>query len=277
MRKLGLIIATIITVAFMQGCTSTKNEVEPAKEVKAPKKVEKKLVVSNSKYYSINTSTTSTLEDTVNEIAIQLLDTMKIKPNLEAIALTSFVDLHQLNKTTYFGRVMAESFFNELHSRGFTVADFRGQKNLIVNADGEFFISRDVKKLSAKVTTKYVLVGTYAKVEEGVIINARIVDNQSGVVVASSRVVHHSLSCEIFENCKKEQMNKKVVATGTGKVEKRTIGLSTDGCSSVQCPRNCTTLDCYESRSMKNVWDTKSQTRGKCKKTYKNSKSCNYK
>ena len=190
MNILRLMLIAVIATLLLQGCSS-KQEVNTK-------------VSSNSKYYSINTSTTTTLEDTVSKIADQMFSTMVVKPNVEAIAITSFVDLNQLNKTSHFGRIMGESFFNELHSRGLKVADFRGQRTLIVNADGEFFLSRDVKKLNSTVTTKYALVGTYSRVKEGVIINARIIDNLTGVVVASSRVVHHSLSCEIFENCKKE-------------------------------------------------------------------------
>jgi TolB-like protein len=269
MKNLGSVFIAVMIALFIQGCAAKKEVVEP-KIVEVVK--EDKKVISNTKYYSINTSTTSTIEDTVNEIATQLLATMKIKPNVEAIAVTSFVDLHQLNKTTYFGRVIGESFFNELHSRGLTIADFRGQRNLIVNADGEFFISRDIKKLNTTVTTKYVLIGTYSRVEEGVIINSRIIDNLTGIVVASSRVVHHSLSCEIFENCKKEEP-KPVVSKQklVLKTNKRTIGLSTDGCSTISCPKNCTTLSCYEGVN------SSCNTSKKVLMMKKEYKDCNYK
>jgi len=253
MNILRLMVIAVIATLFLQGCSS-KQEVGTK-------------VSSNGKYYSINTSTTTTLEDTVSQVADQMFNTMTIKPNVEAIAITSFVDLKQLNKTTHFGRVMGESFFNELHSRGLKVADFRGQKNLIVNAEGEYFLSRDVKKLNSTVTTKYVLVGTYSRIEEGIIINARIIDNLSGVVVASSRVVHHSSNCAIFENCKKEKVKykqEKNFAIQT--TQKRTIGLSTDGCSVVRCPYS------------KKVMNTNSCASNMKERTIKNTKmSCNYK
>jgi TolB-like protein len=274
MKKLRFVAIAAVAALFLQGC-SAKKEVE----VKQVEVKEDKKVLTNSKYYSVNTSTTTTLEDTVNEVANQLFKTMKIKPNVEAIAVTSFVDLHQLNKTTHFGRVMAESFFNELHSRGLTVADFRGQKTLIVNGDGEFFLSRDIKKLSSAVTTKYVLVGTYSRIQEGVIINARVIDNQTGIVMASSRVVHHSISCEIFENCDKKVKTEEVVvkteqAQPVEKI-KRTIGLSTDGCSTVSCPKNCITLDCNEGLNKRYMNKSTKNKKEMSKK--ENNKVCNYK
>jgi len=151
--------------------------------------------------YSINVATTTTIADTVAKIAQQLKKSMK-KENVGTVAITSFVDLHQLNKTTHFGRVMSESFFDELNNIGVDVIDFRGQKAISVNASGEFFLTRDIKKLRKTIENTYVLVGTYSKIEEGVIINSRIIDNISGKIIASSRVVFHSADCRLFEDCK---------------------------------------------------------------------------
>ena len=195
---------------------------------------------SKSKHYSIHSGTTTSINDTVDKIAQQLLDTMKKNKNLGAVAITSFVDLHKLNKTTHFGRIMGESFFNALNKRGVNVMDFRGQKALSINADGEFFLSRDVKKLNSPIENSYVLVGTYSKIEEGVIINTRIIDNVNGRVIASSRVVYHSNDCSLFENC--------VVPKPEPVVPVRTINIVTDGCSTVECPchsssGNCSDLD----------------------------------
>ena len=155
---------------------------------------------ANNKEYSIETNVSSTINDTVHQISEQLLATFDNQEN-QAIAITSFVDLHNLEKTTHFGRVVAESFFNELNTRNLNVIDLRAQKALSVTDNGEFFLSRDVKKLKTKIINKYVLVGTYSKVAEGVIINSRIISNETGEVIASSRVIFHSDDCELFENC----------------------------------------------------------------------------
>lgn len=227
MKKLGLLSAVTAAVLMFQGCV----EVSQIKQYdRTASMVHVTGVNQNVKYYSINVATTTTIADTVDKIAQQLLATMKKQKRMGAVAITSFVDLHQLNKTTHFGRVMAESFFNELNKRGVEVMDFRGQKSLSINADGEFFLSRNVKKLNSPIENSYVLVGTYSKIQEGVLINSRIIDNKNGKVIASSRVVFHSNDCRIFELCPKPVVEPVIPV--------RTINITTDGCSTESCPCN---------------------------------------
>lgn len=231
MKKMG-ILSVVAAIALMtQGCTAAKQPVSGVTQVdRYVKMVDVNGVNESVSNYSINVATTTTITDTVDKIAQQLLDTMKAK-KLGSIAITSFVDLHQLNKTTHFGRVMGESFFNELNKRGVDVMDFRGQKSLVVNNDGEFFLSRNVEKLNSPIENTYVLVGTYSKIEEGVVINSRIIDNANGRVIASSRVVFHSNDCRLFESCPKPAPEPIIPV--------RTIKISTDGCSTEKCPTNC--------------------------------------
>ena len=92
-------------------------------------------------------------------------------------------------------------FFNELFIRGFNVADFRGQNALSVNPTGEFFITRDIKKINKKVANSYVLVGTFSSIDKKVIINARIMDNQTGRVVASAKTYYETTDCNLLNNC----------------------------------------------------------------------------
>ena len=108
-----------------------------------------------------------TYNESINEIADQLLESNRLEDGAK-IAITSFVDLHKLNKTTHFGRNLSESMFNELFTRGFNVVDIRGTQTLRVNASGEFFITRDIKLLNNKrVENSYVLVATYSKFGKG--------------------------------------------------------------------------------------------------------------
>jgi len=224
MKKLGLLSAIAAITLLTQGCAEIKPMAKPMP-----------MHVNHATTYSVNTATSTNLYDTVDKIAQQLLTTMKHK-KISSVAITSFVDLNQLNKTTHFGRIMGESFFNALNKRGINVMDFRAQKTLSINANGEFFLSRDVKKLNSPIQDSYVLVGTYAKIREGVIINSRIIDNRNGEVVASSRVVYHSTDCALFENCVKPVVEPVVTV--------RTIGISTDGCSTVTCPCNLSSGNC---------------------------------
>ncbi|MBD3840443.1 MAG: hypothetical protein IE909_00915 [Campylobacterales bacterium] len=176
------------------------------------------------------------------DIANQLLKTNR-HITTEKIAITSFVDLHQLNKTTHFGRKVSESLYNELHVRGFHVVDPRGTETLRINADGEFFITRDINLLANKrVENSYVLVGTYTKFGKGIQINARMINNVTGEVVSTARSIIDVDMCDIFENCSKEVLPPAPVPTPIVP----TIGISDAGCAYVTCPENCYSGACYE-------------------------------
>ena len=157
-----------------------------------------------------------TLTKAVSIISKDLIATLRIsKKQIGPIAITSFVQLSQLNKTTHFGRVLGESFFSILHLYGLDTMDFRGQKGLSVNLDGEFFITRDVKKLSHSVINKYVLVGTFTNADNAILINARIIDNINGKVISASSVMYNSNDCKLFENCPKPKTPRTInIVTG---------------------------------------------------------------
>lgn len=142
------------------------------------------------------------LNNTILELADKLLLSSRINTSdMGEIAITSFVDLHKLNKTTHFGRTLGETMFDELFIRGFNVSEFRGQSSLTVNSKGEYYITRDVAQLNKSVPNKYVLVGTYTNIEDHMLINARILNNTTGKIVASARAYYNSDDCKLLENC----------------------------------------------------------------------------
>ncbi len=153
---------------------------------------------------SASATTSNSLNTTIEDLAQKLLKSSRI-PNieLEDIAITSFVDLHQFQKTTNFGRVISESFFDVLFTRGFNISEFRGQDNLTINANGEYFLTRDIKKLNKDVSNKYVLVGTYSKFEKKILISTRIINNTSGKIVAAARSYYNTNDCTVLNTCKK--------------------------------------------------------------------------
>ncbi len=150
-----------------------------------------------------NTLSNSSLNLTIEDLAQKLLKSSRItNMQEEEIAITSFVDLHQFQKTTNFGRVISESFFEILFSKGFNISEFRGQENLTINANGEYFLTRDIKKLNKDINNKYVLVGTYSKFEKKILISTRIINNKSGKIVAAARSYYKTDDCTILNTCK---------------------------------------------------------------------------
>lgn len=158
--------------------------------------------------------TNLTLNDAILSIANQLSKNNKISlKDSGTITLTSFVNLKSLNKTSQFGRVLGESLFSELFVRGFNITDFRGQNAISINNSGEFFISRDINKISKEVSNTYILVGTYSKIDQNIMINARILDNKTGKIVTSARAMYANDDCSIFGICNNSQRKIRIVPT----------------------------------------------------------------
>jgi TolB-like protein len=203
-------LITASVVFFMQGCYQESVFIEP-----------------NIKK-SYTSDSTIGLNDTIKKISGQLLSSLnESRDKLGVIAITSFVDLHQLNKTTHFGRILGESFYSELYTKGIKVSDFRGRHALSINANGEFFLSRSIKKIKNKIPNKYILVGTYSRVKDGVIINARILDNASGELISAARVIFKSNDCREFGDCKEREYE------GMG-----VLNIVADNCELIDCSDN---------------------------------------
>ena len=154
------------------------------------------------------------LDNAIIEISNQLLlniDTNSYKNN--KIVITSFVSLDEFTKTSSFGRMVAESLINELHSRRFKLIDFRATEAMTVNKNGEFILSRDIDRLKDEMPGALVLVGTYTKLDKNrLVINARIVNNHTSDVLSTARVVYEYDDCKPFDLCpKKEHIKKPIV------------------------------------------------------------------
>ncbi len=132
-----------------------------------------------------------TADDAIISIANQLSTSNKLEHDDKGrLTIVSFVDLEQFKKTSRFGMILAESLYNELFIRGFNVSEIRGQNSININANGEFYISRDITKLQSEVPKSYIVLGTYSKIDDIVMINARIIDNRTGKIVSSARAMY---------------------------------------------------------------------------------------
>ncbi len=115
------------------------------------------------------------------------------------IIVTTFVNLNELERTSVFGRMMAEKLLDELNRKGFTVVEIRRAQDLFVkkaavnvdkNVDknsvpGEFILTRDTSELAGRTNARAVLAGTYVATTDMLIINARLVDIKTPRILAS--------------------------------------------------------------------------------------------
>jgi len=155
------------------------------------------------------TKQNQSLDSTVQDLATKLLNSSRINPNKYGdIAITSFVDLNQFKHTTHLGRSLSESMVNELFTRGFDISDFRGQNTISVNPNGEYFLTRDSSRMKQKISNSFVLVGTFTTADNAILINARIMDNKTGHIVAAARTYYNSTNCAELGTCPKKRIIK---------------------------------------------------------------------
>lgn len=103
----------------------------------------------------------------------------------EPIAVTTFVDVNYLYKTSPFGRYIAEQLIGELQRASFNVMEYRKTNSIMTREGfGEYSLSRDSKEIAKSTSAGLVLVGTYMIKDRYVMVNARIVD--------SNQLVHSS-------------------------------------------------------------------------------------
>lgn len=197
---LVLIASSLITSLFAQEVNGT-NENTIKQDTKVQTTKEHLRIAADM---SAHVTTQETLENTITSLATQMMQNKKFDTS-KAVLITSFVRLDNLKKTTEFGRVISESMINELSNRGFNVIEFRGQMSVSVNAQGEYYITRDVDKMRQKIVNTYVVVGTYSRQYGKVMLNARVLDNNSGQIISSARSTYvHNLrnDCVVFKDCK---------------------------------------------------------------------------
>lgn len=211
MKKVLALTSAISLVALFTGCSM-------------PNFLQNSDTVNNTQQYKSAVKSANVhndLNSAVVELGNQLLTNKIIIKQRKKIAVTSFVDLNQLNKTTTFGRVMGESMINELHVRGFRVTDFRGQDAISINTSGEFHITRDIAKLRPKIADSYILVGTYSLFDyDSIAINARLINFDTGDVISSARIVYNYEDCKLFDLCQGNNSTKiKIITDNCSKAE----------------------------------------------------------
>lgn len=102
--------------------------------------------------------------------------------------VTSFTNLNKLSETTGLGRLISENLIHELQVRKWRVFEVRLTKDVVINETGEFSLSRDIKKIKDSYKVGGIVTGTYSIADGHVIVNARVMDIDSGLVTSSAQI-----------------------------------------------------------------------------------------
>ncbi|CAG19305.1 FlgO family outer membrane protein [Photobacterium profundum] len=128
-----------------------------------------------------------TLDYFIEGLTEQLIVSNQYLTAKTPLAVTSFVDLQEMNETNWLGNTVSESFMYQMQQRGFTVVDYKSTGAIKVTLDGDFSLSRNWKELAGQQPVDYVLTGTMLRQGAGLLVNARIIGMRSRVVIASAQ------------------------------------------------------------------------------------------
>lgn len=104
----------------------------------------------------------------------------------KTILVASFVDVRYMQRSSNFGRMMAEYVCSRLGQKGYKVIEIKLRNAIYVKEKGgEFLLSRSVKEISDAHDAQAVVVGTYAQAMTNVYISGRVVRAHGGEIISS--------------------------------------------------------------------------------------------
>ncbi len=135
---------------------------------------------------------------TVNEYSRNIVHELMAQHHaLDDNAMVAVTDLawvdSALDQGSLFGHHFSEAMIYDLHRFGVPVLDYKATDYIRVTADGDFVLSRNFEELKAELPIKYVVTGTMTNHQQGLLINARLVqiDNKRVISAARTFVPNH--------------------------------------------------------------------------------------
>jgi len=117
-----------------------------------------------------------------------------------AVAITSFYYLDQDNQSMKLSMILAESIIHQMQKQGYRPIDYKLMPTVKMSANGSYVFTKNMEELREKGFVNLVLIGTLTELFDGILINARIIDIRTGVVVSSSQaILDKSIIETIFE------------------------------------------------------------------------------
>ncbi len=108
----------------------------------------------------------------------------------DGIAVSCFVDLKKLTRTSSFGRYLAEQLMTEFQQQGYRVVEIRKSTSIIIQEKrGEYGLSRDPAEINPDVAARTLITGTYTLAGDHILVNAKVLDNKNAALLSSATMV----------------------------------------------------------------------------------------
>ncbi|MFZ9765058.1 MAG: FlgO family outer membrane protein [Burkholderiaceae bacterium] len=177
MKKLALVFSSL----YLAGCAAVAQQPAPAPApaaaAPAPVPVRAAPVLSEAEVF----------QQAVAELAGQLNQNMGRRAG-QVFILTSFSDLNRLQESSHLGQLLSENLIHELQVRGWDLVELRLANAVSVNSAGEFGLSREHRRLKEQFQASGIITGTYSLAGRYVMVNARVMNYETGAVVSTAQV-----------------------------------------------------------------------------------------
>ena len=108
----------------------------------------------------------------------------------DGLVVTTFVEANKVTRTSSFGRYLTEQLMNEFQRHTYKVIEIRkAQAIRIQEKRGEFGLARQDGQVHQEIAVGAMLTGTYMIGPEDILVTARILDNRTSALLASSTVI----------------------------------------------------------------------------------------
>lgn len=108
----------------------------------------------------------------------------------DGIAVSSFVDLKKLTRTSSFGRYLAEQLMTEFQQQGYRVVEIRKSTSIRIQEQrGEYGLSREAAEINPSITARTLITGTYTLAGDNILVNAKVLDNKNATLLSSATMV----------------------------------------------------------------------------------------
>lgn len=132
------------------------------------------------------------LYGSIQEMAFQLFQNLydpdpDVGELADGVAVTSFVDLKKLTRTSSFGRYLAEQLTSEFQHQGFSVIEIRKSTSIAVQEKrGEYGLSRNPDSIPPEIQARAMVTGTYTIAGDHIMVNAKVIDSKTSQLLSSA-------------------------------------------------------------------------------------------
>jgi TolB-like protein len=172
-----LALAAIVTASF-SGCAHYAQEPDFQSRLNPSTTYKKEWYTGTSQWPPYAEVYTQRFVWKMRYLVNQMFDTASSRGGKGmTVLMTTIAPVDNLTAGTSFGRVVTEQLMTEMNMRGFRVIEARKTTDyMVADKRGEFSLSRDIKKIASDFSADAVLVGTYSRGKEQVLLNVRLVD-----------------------------------------------------------------------------------------------------